>query len=459
MEVKDLLLKSSELTDIISSGSILKIALRVLSNINKELVYHNERTSYIALKIAQNYKMNQKCNIQNLVILSLLHTIGFFREDVITDYDPHSPDIVYFSGDKAVHSRYVFGCYYLEFMTPLHKDALALEDFDEPFNPDLKKYVYQEDYRSIITLSAYIAEYIKNNPDTPLPADLNELAPSKFDPEVVQAFHKMNEGCFIENSISSQEFKTELDEFIDGIKLPLEDNLKFFKLLVYLLDFKSTVTLTHSINTSCYALSLALRCGIGEDDLKRLFTSAVLHDIGKIATPQRILEFPGRLTPEEMGIMRYHVNHSRRILLGLVPDDILENIFRHHEKLDGSGYPNKISGDKITTLQRILTIADITSALNDSRSYKEKFTKEKTLSIIQEMADKGEIDSEIVKTLSSDFDFIMEDLKELQQILRVDYSNVIAKFNEYILNSTEFIEDFIEDKNPQVEELVELEEL
>ena len=444
MEIKEIVANSAEFTNVLSSSSILNIANRVLSYINKELVFHNERTAYIALKISQKYKMNEKCSVQNLVVLALLHTIGFFRESIIGDYNPNSSDITYFSDDKMVHSRYVFGCYYLEFMTPLHKDALALEDFDEPFNPDLKAYVYQEDYRSIILFSSYVAEFIKNNPDTPLPTDLNELAPSKFDPEILKAFYEVNKDCLIENNISSQDYRGELANYIEGIEFSPEDKLNFFKLLVYLLDFKSTVTLTHSINTSCYALALAIRCGLCYRDLQRLFTSAVLHDIGKIATPQRILESPGKLSPEEMAIMRYHVNHSKRILQGLVPDDILENVFRHHEKLDGSGYPNKITGDKITKLQRILTVADITSALNDSRSYKGEFSKEKTLSIMQEMAEKGELDKEIVKTLVSDFDGVMEDMKNLQQILKVDYSNVMIKFNEYLLNNTEFFEDFAE---------------
>ncbi len=113
--------------------------------------------------------------------------------------------------------------------------------------------------------------------------------------------------------------------------------------------------------------------GLSPAKLSELYCSAILHDIGKIATPQRILEFPGKLAPEDMGIMRHHVNHSKRILSGHAPEQIIENVYRHHEKLDGKGYPRHLERKDLNLIQRILTVADITSALNDTRSYKAEF--------------------------------------------------------------------------------------
>lgn len=134
--------------------------------------------------------------------------------------------------------------------------------------------------------------------------------------------------------------------------------------------------------------------------------------------------------------MRYHVNHSKKILSGLVPDEILENVFRHHEKLNGQGYPRRLPGEELTLAQRILTIADITSALCDSRSYKGKFSKEQVVEIMMAMTESGEIDADLTEIMIADFDEIQRELPVLQSILSADFSNVLAKYNEYIIDRT-----------------------
>ena len=211
--------------------------------------------------------------------------------------------------------------------------------------------------------------------------------------------------------------------------------------MIYFLDFKSTYTVTHAINTSCYALSLGSRMKLNPAELSELFCSAVLHDIGKIATPQRILESPGKLVPEDMGIMKHHVNHSKRILSGYAPEQIIENVYRHHEKMNGTGYPQHLTGDQLTLIQRILTVADITSALNDSRSYKTEFSTDKTKSIITKMTEAGELDPTISRFVLEDFDEIVSEQQYLYKILCVDFSHVLARYSDYLFDDTESLAD------------------
>ena len=211
--------------------------------------------------------------------------------------------------------------------------------------------------------------------------------------------------------------------------------------------------MTHSINTSCYALSLGKRLRLGDEDLNTLFTGAIVHDIGKIATPTRILEFPGKLSPEDMGIMRYHVNHTKRILGSIVSSGIFEAACRHHEKLNGNGYPNKLNADDLNTVQRVLTVADITSALTDNRSYKGEFSRERTLGIINDMAANGELDSDIVEVLNIHFDDIRAEQKVFQNFLTVDFSNVLKEYNDYLFNDADLIANNIEDITEGIEEI------
>ena len=448
-------LEAQKPKDTLNAGQIIRIANRMLFNINNSIVLHNERTAYLALQVAKAHSMNKNCSIPNLVVLALFHTLGYFRHDILYNESPFDSDLQFFSNEKKTESKYMFSYYYLEFMTPLKNDAQALEGFNLPFDETAKKFLYQTDYKSIIHMCARASDYITKNPYEPFPADINELAPGFFDPEFATVFNELNKNDALVNQVKDHSFFMELEHFLYKIRLSPEGTHQILKLLVYFLDFKSTVTLTHSINTSCYALSLGKRLKLADEDLNTLFTAAIVHDIGKIATPTRILEFPGKLSPEDMGIMRYHVNHTKRILGTIVSSDIFDAASRHHEKLNGNGYPAKLSAKDLNTVQRVLTVADITSALTDNRSYKGEFSRERTLGIIGDMTENGELDESIVKVLVDNFDNIRGEQKTFQSFLTVDFSNVLKEYNDYLFNDADIITQNIED----ISEIEELEDI
>jgi adenylate cyclase len=131
------------------------------------------------------------------------------------------------------------------------------------------------------------------------------------------------------------------------------------------------------------------------DYIQLLFLSAPLHDIGKVGVPDAILLKPGRLTPEEMQVMQRHAEFGRQIILNtashLEEDNFLalaaEIASTHHEKWDGSGYPNGLAGTAIPLAGRIMAVADIYDALISRRCYKEPFSHEESLRMMREMRD------------------------------------------------------------------------
>ena len=438
--MESLVKEVAELKRILTTDKIIHIAIKMLACINREIIYHSIRTAYISIKIAKKCTINNRCSKKNLLLLALFHTLGFFREDLYFNYNPygHNPD--FFSTDKDTTSKYVFAGYYLKYMTPIGEDAESIEHFTEPFNQKLKEEHYQSTYKGVIYLAARISEYVYKNPNTPMPKNIDDIAPGFLDPEYVEIFKDINKDDAVLKEIWNGTYEDTLSSFIYEQSFTEEENLKFQYLLIYLLDFKSTYTMTHSVNTSCYAMSLGKRMQLNARQMSDLLTSAILHDVGKMATPARILEFPGKLSPEDMGIMRHHVNHSKRILNGNVPQDILENVYRHHEKLNGNGYPQHLNAEQLNLIQRILTVADIISALNDRRSYKDEFSKDKTISIITSMAENGELDPSIVKYVQTNMDQLLAELSQLQALLQVDFSLVLSKYNDYIYNDDD-VED------------------
>ena len=155
-------------------------------------------------------------------------------------------------------------------------------------------------------------------------------------------------------------------------------------------------TYVHSLRVSSFLSLAAQGIGIKGDDLLTLTTGGLLHDVGKVATPQEILNCPTKLEDDEWLQMKGHVNHTHRILDSTpgISDGIRIIAEQHHEKLDGTGYPLGLKGNQLSELARLSTIADIFSALTDERSYKPAFSYEKSFSILKDM--EGQIDMQLL---------------------------------------------------------------
>ncbi len=126
--------------------------------------------------------------------------------------------------------------------------------------------------------------------------------------------------------------------------------------------------------------------GLRGDELKQLTMAGFLHDAGKACIPLAILDKPGKLDDIETQIMRTHPEHSREILLresGL-SRDIVEMAVHHHEKLDGTGYPDGLKGAELSDLVRLTAIADVYSALTEERAYKPALPPERALNMMKE---------------------------------------------------------------------------
>ena len=125
--------------------------------------------------------------------------------------------------------------------------------------------------------------------------------------------------------------------------------------------------------------------GLDDEAMKALILGSYLHDIGKIAISDTILLKPGKLSDDEMSVMKTHVQEGVEMVNGIAwLSDAKTVIEAHHEKWDGSGYPNHLIGAAIPVSARIFAIADVFDALCSKRPYKEPFSYEKAIAIIQE---------------------------------------------------------------------------
>ncbi|MDR3139860.1 MAG: HD domain-containing protein [Treponema sp.] len=167
-----------------------------------------------------------------------------------------------------------------------------------------------------------------------------------------------------------------------------------------IIDYKSVFTKDHSEGIANRAWLMGEYYGYTGSRRMELYLAAALHDIGKLATPTAILEKPGRLTDEEFSVIKDHARQTYELLRGITGfESICNTASRHHEKLDGSGYPFGLKAGQLTFNDRLLAGIDIYQAVNEARPYHGKRSHKETMPILYAMADEGALDGTVVRDL------------------------------------------------------------
>jgi putative nucleotidyltransferase with HDIG domain len=170
----------------------------------------------------------------------------------------------------------------------------------------------------------------------------------------------------------------EIGVVVENVRL--YDNLRVaylstIRALAEAVDAKDAYTRGHSDRVSSFAEAVAVEMSLPEGTVEGIRNAGYLHDIGKIGTPDSVLTKNGVLTDKEMETMKQHPGASQRILShARLPDEIKEMIRHHHERFDGSGYPDKLERDAIPLGSRILAVADAYEAMTSNRPYRERLS-------------------------------------------------------------------------------------
>ncbi|MGA7107667.1 MAG: HD domain-containing phosphohydrolase, partial [Terracidiphilus sp.] len=164
------------------------------------------------------------------------------------------------------------------------------------------------------------------------------------------------------------------------------------------IEAKDPYTKGHCDRLSSYSEALGRRLGLTQEQCVALRRAGVVHDVGKIGVPEHVLLKNGPLNEEEWEIMKQHPITGERICSPLKSFRLVLPIIRHHhEKLDGSGYPDGLKGDKIPMTARVLQITDIYDALITDRPYRAAMTHEEAIRTMREEAGRGWWDSNLIK--------------------------------------------------------------
>ena len=179
---------------------------------------------------------------------------------------------------------------------------------------------------------------------------------------------------------------------------PVDDTEAILFALAQAVEQRDQYTAGHCERLAFVAVALGVMMGLDQPSLLALYRGGFLHDIGKVGIPDSILFKPGKLTPEEWVTMRTHTTRGVEICRHMQSlQTVLPLIRGHHERWDGSGYPDGLAGEEIPLLARVLQVADIFDALTSQRPYKAAYSPAEALGIMEAETERGWRDPSIMK--------------------------------------------------------------
>lgn len=246
-------------------------------------------------------------------------------------------------------------------------DGLEMAKKIKEENPDQKIIIvsaYSDAHTFISSILIGIEGYIVK------PIDYNQMGTSLY--KVAKNLNILKENERYKNNLEKL-----VKERTEEITLLHQKEIKNYKdtllALVGLIESRDTYTGGHSQRVATYSSMIAKEMGYSDSDCDKLFEAGILHDIGKIAIPDSVLLKPGKLDDVEYEIIKSHVDIGYKVLSQIpMYEDLAEVIKYHHERFDGSGYPENLRNEQINIFSQIMAVSDAFDAMTTNRIYKSK---------------------------------------------------------------------------------------
>ncbi len=390
----------------VTKRDVIGAFAHAMNLISRETESHHEKVSYIACRLAEAAGMDER---QRMLALAggLLHDIG----GILKQGDISLTELELSAGQAAS-----FGASFLYLFPVTVPYAPVVQESQTSWKTlDGKGAQLEEHYRvgQIIHL-ADAASLLLNETEPVLnqigqvQKMIRDAGTDEFSPEALDAFDRLcnRESVWMDVMYRPQVF---LDQIADDRYISLDETVRMTEFMSKIIDFRSPFTAMHSAGVAATAVALAELFGMSEDECKMMRIAGYLHDIGKLSTPDEILEKPGKLTDEEFNIMKEHAYYTWIILKDINGfEQITAWAALHHEKLNGNGYPFHLPGNELPLGARIMTVADIFSAVTEDRPYRKSMDKEKVVDILRGDAGRGLLSEKIVELLIEHYDPINE---------------------------------------------------
>lgn len=372
---------------------------------------HGKRTAYISLKIAKELGLSFKA-LHDIVALSILHDNGVSEKSLHDTF--LNNDLVSAKSIERIKEHCIIGeenAMQYPFLTVV-KDVIKYhhEKYDGTGFFNLK-------YNDIPLMSQIIhmADFIEVNFDlknsnldiqNKILYFVNSEENKMFSPNVVHAFERITRNKTFWEDLKSDNFneilQNDTPQYI--MELTFEEIKDITGVLSRIIDSKSKYTQRHSNDLADKVSIMADYYKMNYDEKMKLIIAANLHDIGKLAIPNHILDSPNKLSDEEFKIIKMHSYYTRMALQEIKGfEEITEWASNHHEKLNGQGYPFGKTAQELDFNSRLLACLDIYEALTEERPYRNGLIHKEAMKILFAMNIDGLIDTQITQDIDNVF--------------------------------------------------------
>ncbi|MGE5468822.1 MAG: HD domain-containing phosphohydrolase [Ignavibacteria bacterium] len=379
---------------------------QALDLINPAMADHHKRVAYIALRVAEASGFTGRTK-EDVVVAAALHDIGGLSGQRLGGL--RAPDLKV----RTAHVGYQLLQKFKPFRVPANIVRFQHVAWAHGDNGEIDgKTVPMGSH--IVHLANLVNSLVDRT--RPMLAQADDLCDALMDrrghvlvPDFVDAFLKVsgNEAFWLDlNAPNLLQLMSARTPF-SSIELDIDGLQDFAELLAQLIDFRSRFTATHSSGVAASAATLAQLFGFPEADCRRVQVAGYLHDLGKLAIPTELLEKQGKLTDAEWQTVRTHPYYTYQILASIEGlSDIACWSGMHHERLRGTGYPFRASHAEIPLEARILTVADVFTALTEDRPYRDGLDQRAVLGIIEEMVERFEVDRKVYQVLKNNYEVV-----------------------------------------------------
>jgi HD-GYP domain-containing protein (c-di-GMP phosphodiesterase class II) len=384
---------------------------------NPQIASHQMRTSFIAWKIASAAKLPED-KVERIYLAALLHDIGALslEEKIQLHIGFEEIDI----DTHCILGEALFD------LSHLFKPAAKIvryhhkpwQTWDESIDsPDVveSQILYLAD---IIERSIVRDKYILHQVDE-IKSKAASLSGSEIHPDIVNVFMQITHQEDFWLDLVSPRLYSLLLHFgpFRRVEIGQKDISSIASIFRHVIDFKSRFTATHSTGVAECAVMLSRYFGLTDFEIAQMEIAGYFHDLGKLAVPNSILEKPGKLTKEEFDVIKQHTYFTYSVLSTIGGLSLIaEWAAFHHERIDGSGYPFHVTADKINIGARIMTVADIFTALSEDRPYRKNMERKQIEDILISQTANKSLDELITNILLKNFEEISASVKSKQKI-------------------------------------------
>ena len=259
---------------------------------------------------------------------------------------------------------------------------------------------------------------------------IEKYSGTKFDPDVVDLVKRICDEDNLLGKLRDKSYKEELDRYLDYALLSDEEKDQYLKMLMYFTGLRNENMVAETIATISMCRELGKKLDLNEHEKNEIYYAALLHDIGMLAIPEKLVAAPRNLADEEKNLIKTHVEIMRQMLDGKILQSVINIACTHHERFDGSGYPKGLKAHFMTSNDAILQISEYVVNAMEEKPYRPAYTREEIEAEITNGMLDGRYEPNVANTLLKHFDDILELAQDKADIALVTYQKLLRNYKQ-----------------------------